>query len=196
MTGPDAGGAPGAVTPPDFRVCVYCGARTGHDPRHLAAAQAMGRAIATQGAGLVFGGGHVGLMGAVADAALAAGGHVLGVIPERLLQRELGHPRLQELRVVATMHDRKHAMAAAAHAFVALPGGLGTLEELFETWTWHQLGYHRKPIGLLNVAGYFDPMLAFLRHMGEEGFLAPDDLDTLCVDDDPERLVARLRDAA
>lgn len=179
-----------------FRVCVYCGSSPGHDPLHVASAQALGRALGARGMGLSYGGGRIGLMGALADAALAAGADVLGVIPERLMARELGHPGLQRLQVVGTMHERKHAMADAAHAFVALPGGLGTLEELFEVWTWRQLGYHHKPLGLLNVAGYFDPLLAFLRQAGEQGFVSAPDLALLLVDDDADRLLGRLQAAA
>jgi hypothetical protein len=179
-----------------FRICVYCGSRSGNDPRFADAAHAIGHAIGAEGFGLVYGGGNIGLMGTVADGALDAGAHVLGVIPDMLMARELGHPGIQELRVVGTMHERKHAMAAAADAFIALPGGLGTLEELFEVWTWHQLGYHRKPIGLLNVAGYFDPLLAFLKQSGDAGFVGEAHLDILQVDDDPVRLVARLRERA
>jgi uncharacterized protein (TIGR00730 family) len=186
-----------AGTPPAprrlFRVCVYCGSQSGHDVRYAEAARATGRALGEGGFGLVYGGGRIGLMGTVADAALAAGAPVLGVIPERLMARELGHPRLQELRVVGTMHERKHEMAGAADAFVALPGGLGTLEELFEVWTWHQLGYHAKPVGLLNVGGFFDPLLAFLRQAGDAGFIGVGHLGILQVDDDPVRLLARLR---
>jgi hypothetical protein len=179
-----------------FHVCVYCGSKAGGDPRFADAARALGRAIGEAGFGLVYGGGNIGLMGIVADGALDAGAQVLGVIPEMLMAREVGHAGVQELRVVGTMHERKHAMAAAADAFIALPGGLGTLEELFEMWTWHQLGYHRKPIGLLNVAGFFDPLLAFLAHAGAAGFVSAEHLGILQVDDHPMRLVARLHDRA
>ncbi len=181
---------------PPFRVCVYCGSQPGHDARFAQAARDVGMALGRAGLGLVYGGGRAGLMGAVADAALAAGAPVLGIIPERLMARELGHPRLQELRVVGTMHERKHGMADAADAFLALPGGLGTLEELFEVWTWHQLGYHRKPVGLLNVAGFFDPLLAFLQRSVEAGFVSAANLATLQVDDDATRLLARLKAAS
>jgi uncharacterized protein (TIGR00730 family) len=144
---------------------------------------------------LVYGGGRAGLMGTIADAALAGGADVLGVIPRRLMARELGHPGVQELRVVDTMHDRKLAMAKAAHAFVALPGGLGTLEELFEAWTWRQLGYHDRPIGVLDVAGYWAPLRSLVAHAIDEGFVDASELQRLVVDDDPARLLHRLRDS-
>ena len=136
-----------------MNICVYCGSRPGVVPAYAQAARDLGQAIARQGHGLVYGGGNVGLMGIVADAVLAAGGPVVGVIPEALVQREVGHQGLSEQHVVPDMHVRKRMMAERADAFIALPGGIGTLEELFEVWTWRQLGYHDKPIGLLNVAG-------------------------------------------
>ena len=148
-------------TPIVFSVCVYCGSRHGHDPRYTEAAVALGREIGRRGWQLVYGGGNVGLMGEVANATLEAGGRVVGVIPELLLAKEVGHRHLTELHVVHTMHERKKRMAELAHAFVALPGGIGTLEELFEVWTWRHLGYHDQPIGLLNVAHFYDPLLAF-----------------------------------
>jgi len=147
-----------------FTVAVYCGSRAGHDPRFAQAAQRLGQALGERGFRLVYGGGRSGLMGQVADAALAAGAQVLGVIPRRLMARELGHTGVQELRVVDTMHERKLQMAQAADAFVALPGGLGTLEELFEVWTWAQLGLHAKPCGLLDTDGFFAPLVGFLDH--------------------------------
>ncbi|MDE2276679.1 MAG: TIGR00730 family Rossman fold protein [Burkholderiales bacterium] len=155
-----------------FSVCVYCGSRHGARPAYTAAAQALGRAIGQRGWQLVYGGGKVGLMGEVADATLAAGGRVVGVIPETLQQREVGHRGLHELHVVPTMHLRKQLMAQRADAFVALPGGIGTLEELYEVWTWHQLGYHAKPVGLLNVDGYYDDLLRFMQGTVREGFLS------------------------
>jgi uncharacterized protein (TIGR00730 family) len=175
-----------------FSVCVYCGSRVGVDPRHAAAAHALGSLIGARGARLVYGGGRVGLMGVVADAALAAGASVLGVIPRSLMEREVGHRGLSELQVVETMHQRKRLMAEQADAFVALPGGIGTLEELFEVWTWRQLGYHDQPIGLLNVAGYYDPLLAFMRRTERAGFVSEETLAMLAVDDAPERLLERL----
>jgi hypothetical protein len=154
-----------------FSLCVYCGSRHGARPVYEDAARSVGRAIGERGWDLVYGGGNVGLMGVVADAALAAGARVTGVIPESLMQREVGHRGLHELHVVPTMHLRKQLMAERAHAFLALPGGIGTLEEFYEVWTWRQLGYHDQPIGLLNVDGFYDGLWAFMRRSVEEGFL-------------------------
>lgn len=179
-----------------FSVCVYCGSRNGAQPAYVAAAQAVGRAIGERGWQLVYGGGNVGLMGTVADATLHAGGRVVGVIPDTLMQREVGHAGLHELHVVPTMHVRKQMMAERADAFVALPGGIGTLEELYEVWTWRQLGYHDQPIGLLNTAGYYEALLAFMRHSVREGFLAPAQHALLQVDDDPPRLLETLHSLA
>jgi len=179
-----------------FSVCVYCGSRSGDDPRYAAAARAIGQAIGVIGGRLVYGGGRAGLMGELADAALAAGAQVLGVIPRRLMSRELGHPGIQELRVVDTMHDRKLEMARESDAFVALPGGIGTLEELFEVWTWRQLGYHGRPIGLLEVAQFWQPLRAAVAHASREGFVDRETLDTLVLDDDASRLLARLEGLA
>ncbi len=176
-----------------FSLCVYCGSRSGADPRHAAAARALGTALGRGGHRLVYGGGHAGLMGAVADATLAAGGQVLGIIPRRLVARELGHRGIQELRVVDTMHERKLQMAQAADAFVALAGGLGTLEELFEAWTWQQLGYHSHPIGLLDTAGFYAPLLALLAHTRDAGFVDAQQVERLRVDTEPERLLETLR---
>ena len=145
-----------------FSICVYCGSRHGSQSAYADAAQALGRSIGERGWQLVYGGGKVGLMGEVADAALSAGGRVVGVIPESLQRREVGHDGLDGLHVVPTMHLRKQMMAERADAFVALPGGIGTLEELYEVWTWRQLGYHNQPIGLLNTAGYYDSLLRFM----------------------------------
>jgi uncharacterized protein (TIGR00730 family) len=182
--------------PVAFSVCVYCGSRHGASPTYTAAAREIGRLIGERGWRLVYGGGNVGLMGEVADATLAAGGEVVGVIPERLLQREVGHRRLTELHVVGTMHERKQRMAEKAHAFVAMPGGIGTLEELFEVWTWRHLGYHDQPIGLLNTAGFFDPLLAFLARARDEGFLYDDQMAMLAVDADPAALLTQLAKAS
>jgi uncharacterized protein (TIGR00730 family) len=154
-----------------FSVCVYCGSRFGGSANFRAAAEALGQAIGQRGWRLVYGGGNVGLMGAVADAALAAGAEVVGVIPERLVALEVGHQGLSTLHVVPSMHDRKRLMAELADAFIALPGGIGTLEELFEVWTWRHLGYHDQPIGLLNVDGFYDGLLAFMRHTEASGFV-------------------------
>jgi uncharacterized protein (TIGR00730 family) len=155
-------------------ICVFCGSSAGANPAYRSAATELGSLLAAQGRRLVYGGGNVGLMGVVADAALASGGSVVGVIPQHLLDLEVGHQALTELRVVHSMHERKQQMSELADAFVLLPGGLGSLEEFFEIWTWGQLGLHRKPYGILNVAGYFDALLAFLDHAAEERFLHPE----------------------
>lgn len=173
-------------------VCVYCGSRAGDDPAFAAAAREIGSGIGRLGARLVYGGGRAGLMGLVADAALEAGAEVIGVIPQALMTRELGHAGLSELHVVETMHERKRQMAERSDAFVALPGGLGTLEELFEVWTWRQLGYHDKPLGLLNTGGYFDRLLAFLAETEAQGFVQPAQLRLLQVDTEPAALLRRL----
>jgi uncharacterized protein (TIGR00730 family) len=175
-----------------FSVCVYCGSRLGAQPAFAQAARDIGTSIGQQGGQLVYGGGHAGLMGMVADAALAAGATVVGVIPQALVERELGHQGLTELHVVQTMHQRKQLMAERSDAFVALPGGIGTLEELFEVWTWRQLGYHDKPVGLLNVGGYYDRLLAFLDETGAQGFVPDAQRALLQVDDDAQRLLDRL----
>lgn len=179
-----------------MKICVYCGSRHGALPAYTEAARALGTLIGQQGHGLVYGGGNVGLMGVVADAVLAAGGPVTGVIPEALVQREVGHQGLSEQFVVPDMHVRKRMMAERADAFVALPGGIGTLEELYEVWTWRQLGYHDKPLALLNVAGFYDGLLAFMDHTVAQGFLDTAQRGTLLVDDDPARLLARAVAAA
>ncbi len=177
---------------PALSVCVYCGSRHGVRPAYTAAARALGTAIGARGWQLVYGGGKVGLMGEVADAALAAGGRVIGVIPESLERLEVGHTGLHELHVVPTMHVRKQMMAERADAFIALPGGIGTLEELYEVWTWRQLGYHRQPIGLLNVEGYYDSLLGFMQHTVAEGFLSPAQHGVLQVGTEPETLLLDL----
>lgn len=171
--------------PVTFSICVYCGSRHGQDERFTQAAVALGHEIGRQGWRLVYGGGNVGLMGEVANATLEAGGRVVGVIPERLMQREVGHRQLSELHVVQTMHERKKRMAEMAHAFLALPGGIGTFEELFEVWTWRHLGYHQQPIGLLNVAGFYDPLLAFMRGTQDAGFVDAEQQGMLSVGTDP-----------
>jgi uncharacterized protein (TIGR00730 family) len=155
-------------------VCVYCGAQAGHDPRFAGAAAALGRALAARGLALVYGGGSVGLMGAVADAALAAGGRVVGVIPEFLATKELLHPRLTETVLVASMHERKRAMFERSRAFLVLPGGFGTLDEAFEMITWRQLGRHERPIVFVNVAGFFDSLLLHFERTIETGFVRPE----------------------
>jgi len=175
-----------------FSLCVYCGSRHGARPEYTAAARAVGAEIGRRGWQLVYGGGNVGLMGEVADATLAAGGRVVGVIPRTLMEREVGHRRLHELLVVETMHQRKQMMAERADAFVALPGGIGTLEELYEVWTWRQLGYHDQPIGLLNTAGYYDALLAFMSHSVDQGFLSRSQFDVVQTGAQPVDLLDRL----
>jgi uncharacterized protein (TIGR00730 family) len=171
---------------------VYCGSTPGKRPEYLALARTFGAVLAQRRLGLVYGGGSVGLMGAVADAALAAGAPVDGVIPRRLEEREVGHHGLTHLHVVGSMHARKQKMADLSDAFVALPGGMGTLEELAEMLTWAQLGIHEKPVGLLDVLGYWRPLVTFFDHAVEEGFLRPAHRALLLVDDDPGRLLDRL----
>jgi uncharacterized protein (TIGR00730 family) len=181
---------------PALSVAVYCGSRFGDAPAFAEAARELGRLIALGGAALVYGGGRVGLMGVVADAAIAAGGRVIGVIPQALMDREVGHAGLAELHVVKSMHERKHIMASRADAFIALPGGIGTLEELYEMWSWQQLGYHDKPVALLNVDGYYDALLEFTRVSHARGFVSDAQFNALLVDDDAARLLARVREAA
>jgi uncharacterized protein (TIGR00730 family) len=173
------------------RLCVFCGSSPGRDPAYGASAAQFGRILAERGIGLVYGGGRVGLMGVLADAALAAGGEVIGVIPQALLDREVGHQGLTELRVVGSMHARKALMSELADGFIALPGGIGTLEELFEVWTWAQLGLHRKPCGLLNVDGFFTPLVDFLDRQVEAGFIHPTYRAMLAVASTAEELLAR-----
>ena len=156
------------------QVCVFCGSSRGNDPAYVAAAENLGGELAQRGLGLVYGGGNIGLMGVLADAVLAAKGHVIGVIPEALLAKEVGHRGLPDLRVVKTMHERKALMADMSDAFIALPGGFGTLDELCEILTWAQLGLHSKPCGLLNVAGFYDPFLAHIDSAVAHGFMKPD----------------------
>ncbi len=176
-------------------VCVFCGSRHGGSPRYAQLARAFGEAIAGRGMGLVYGGGHVGLMGVLADAVLAAGRPVVGVIPRSLADKELAHRGLSELVVVETMHARKAVMADRADAFAALPGGYGTGDELFEILTWAQLGIHAKPVGLLNVAGFFDPLLFWLDHMVREDFLKETHRRLVHVAADPDGLLDLLASA-
>ncbi len=173
-------------------VCVFCAANPGFDPVFVERAAAMGRFLATTGRRLVYGGGCTGLMGALAEGALAGGGEVIGVMPRHLVDREVAHTGLTELRVVASMHERKSMLADLADGFLAMPGGLGTMEELFEIWTWGQLGLHRKPYGLLEVNGFYGPLLRFLDHAVAAGFVRPEYRATLVVDEDPASLVARM----
>ncbi len=174
------------------RVLVFCGSSPGARAEYAASAQELGGLIAQRGLGLVYGGASVGLMGAVADGALAAGGEVIGVIPRQLVEREIAHTGLTDLREVTTMHERKALMAELSDAVIALPGGTGTLDELFELFTWSQLGLHRMPIGLLDVAGYWQPLMAMLDHMVTERLLRAEHRDTLLVDEDASALLHRL----
>ena len=171
------------------RVCVFAGSSLGIRPEYRAAAAALGQALSDRRVELVYGGAHVGLMGVAADATLAAGGRVTGVIPDALVSKELAHTGLTELRVVASMHERKALMADLSDGFIALPGGWGTWEELFEVLTWAQLGLHRKPCGLLNVGGYFDGLLAFTTHAVREGFVRPQQNAMLLVATTPGALL-------
>jgi len=155
-------------------LCVFCGSNPGRDPAYIAAAKEMGALLARRGITLIYGGGSIGLMGAAADAALAAGGKVIGVIPRSLLQREMGHGRLTQQHVVGTMHERKALMNKLSDGFVILPGGVGTLEEFFEIWSWAQLGIHAKPFGVLEVNGFWQPLFAFLDQMAAQGFVRPE----------------------
>jgi uncharacterized protein (TIGR00730 family) len=173
------------------RVCIYCGSSPGSLPEYAAAAWRCGTVLAERGLTIVYGGGNVGLMGLLADAALAAGGEVIGVIPHRMVARELGHAGVTSLIAVDSMHERKQKMADLADAFLALPGGIGTMEELFEAYTWLQLGLHHKPVGLLNVAGFYDRLVEFLTHMRGQRFLKPEHLENLLVEDTVERLLDR-----
>lgn len=173
------------------RICVYCGSRKGRNQAYTDAAHTLGRTLADREIGLVFGGGQVGMMGAVADAVLDAGGDAYGVIPEALVEREIAHDRLTELDVVGSMHARKERMAQLADGFIALPGGYGTLEELVEMLTWAQLGFHRNPCGFLNVADYYAQLVGFFDHQVEEGFVDTVHRDMVVVTDDVEDLLDR-----
>lgn len=180
------------MSTPAFSLCVYCGSRPGTQPEFAAAASAVGKWIGVHGGQLVYGGGNNGLMGIVAQATLDHGGRVVGVIPKALEQREHSKLNCTELHVVDTMHQRKQIMAERADAFVALPGGIGTFEELFEVWTWKQLGYHDKPLGLLNVAGYYDMLLSFMSQSVTQGFLNDWQLEMLTVEASVDKLLPRL----
>jgi uncharacterized protein (TIGR00730 family) len=178
-----------------MRICVYTGTNPGAQPVYREAAYAFGRLLAQEGIGLVFGGASVGLMGAIADGALAEGGEAIGVIPSALKGIEAAHEGLTELRVTATMHERKAAMAELSDAFVALPGGIGTFEEIFEVWTWSQLGVQSKPCALLNVAGFYDRLVDFLDHVVAEKFVRPVHRGILLVESDPAKLLLAIREA-
>jgi uncharacterized protein (TIGR00730 family) len=175
-----------------MRICVYAGSNPGGDPAYAESAADLARLLAERGIGVVYGGAHVGLMGILADTALAAGGEVIGVMPQALIDREIGHPGLTELRIVGSMHERKALMAELSDAFVAVPGGIGTLEELIEVYTWSQLGIHQKACGVLNVDGYYDHLAAFLDHAVTQGFLRSQHRAVLSVADEPAELLDRL----
>ena len=186
------------MTPPGrlSAVCVFCGSSPGADAAYADAARDLGRRLARRGLTLVYGGARVGVMGALADAALDDGGRVVGVMPRALMAREVGHTGLSELLVVDTMHERKALLGERADAFLMLPGGAGTLEELFEVWTWAMLGIHAKPVALLDVAGFYAPLRAMVDHLTAEGFVRAAHRDALLADDDAERLLARLESYA
>jgi uncharacterized protein (TIGR00730 family) len=175
------------------RIAIYCGSSRGNDPVLQEAAAALVTYLVRQGIGIVYGGGKVGIMGVIADAALAAGGEVIGVIPESLLAKELGHATLTELHITRSMHERKQMMVDLSDGFIALPGGFGTLDELFETLTWLQLSFHHKPVGILNVNGFFDHLLVFLDHMTASGFLKPEHRASLLTETDPAALLTAMR---
>ncbi len=181
---------------PSFSVCVYCGSKPGTDPAFTQAAIQVGTWIGQHGGQLVYGGGRNGLMGIVADATMAAGGRVIGVIPRALVEKEWAHTGCTELHVVETMHERKQMMAEKADAFVALPGGIGTFEEFYEVWTWRQLGYHNKPIGLLNVNHYYEPMLNFLNSVVQSEFMGEWQMDLIQTHDNLAVLLPNLIQAA
>ena len=181
-----------AASEPAFSICVYCGSRPGEAQAFADVAAQVGHWIGRHGGQLVYGGGRAGLMGVVADATLAAGGRVVGIIPRVLVEREHAHRGCHELHVVETMHERKRQMAERADAFLALPGGIGTFEEFFETWTWRQLGYHDKPVGLLNQDGYYDAMLSFLQHSVASGFMGAAQMALIEVGTDWQALLGAL----
>lgn len=174
------------------RLAVYCGSASPSDPVYIDSARAVGRTLAERGIGVVYGGGRLGLMGAVADGALQAGGEVIGIIPTALVSAEVAHRGLTELHVVDTMHQRKQAFTDLSDGFINLPGGTGTMDELWEALSWAQIGYHAKPVGLLNVAGYYDHLIAFYARMGEVGFLRPQHQGVLTVDDTLDGLLAKM----
>ncbi|MFK7818693.1 MAG: TIGR00730 family Rossman fold protein [Planctomycetaceae bacterium] len=177
------------------RIGVYCGSRSGSDPDFEESPQELGRLIVSCGFGAVYGGGQVGLMGALADAVLENNGSIIGVIPEHLASIELQHPSVTDMRVVGSMHQRKALMIELSDAFIALPGGFGTMEELFEVLCWEKLGLHRNPIGLLNVNGFYDQLVSFIQHMDKTGFLNAGNLDALIVESEPEELMTRIEAA-
>ena len=174
------------------RVAVYCGSATPADPIYVDCARMVGRSLAERGIGLVYGGGKLGLMGAVADSALEAGGEVIGVIPQALVDAEVAHRGLSELHIVDTMHQRKQAFTDLSDGFITLPGGTGTMDELWEAMSWAQIGYHANPVGLLNVAGYYDGLIAFVKTMGDVGFMRAQHRGLLIADDSLDQLLARM----
>ncbi len=174
-------------------ICVFCGARLGNEPKYVAVAAAVGQAIAKAGLVLVYGGGRVGLMGAVADAALIAGGKVVGIIPKFLADKEIAHRGLSETHLVASMHERKTKMEELSDGFIALPGGAGTLEEIFEQWTWAQLGIHTKPIGFLNSEGFYDPLVEMFRRMRHSGFIQTELVDMLIIESEIATVLSRFQ---
>jgi len=174
------------------RLAVYCGSATPSDPRYIALASAVGRSLAERGIGVVYGGGKLGLMGAVASAAMAAGGEVTGIIPEALVSAEVANQDCTELRVVADMHQRKAAFTELSDGFLTIPGGVGTMDELWEAVSWAQLGYHAKPVGLLNAFGFFDHLLAFNRHMAEVGFVRPAHAGIIIAENELDLLLQRM----
>lgn len=182
----------GSTTAKPRRLCVFLGSSPGRSDVYRAAAQHLGALLAGRGIGLVYGGGAVGLMGVIADSVCAAGGEVIGVIPEALRAREHDHQGITELHVVKTMHERKAMMAKLADGFIVLPGGIGTFEEMFEVWTWAQLGYHEKPVGLLDVAGFYSPLSTFIDHVVDEGFLQQRHRAMLMIEDDAPALLDRM----
>jgi uncharacterized protein (TIGR00730 family) len=184
------------MTAPAFSLCVYCGSRPGANPAFAETARVVGQWIGEHGGQLIYGGGRNGLMGIVADATMAAGGQAVGIIPKALVEREWAHHGCTELHVVDNMHERKRMMADKADAFLALPGGIGTFEEFFEVWAWRQLGYHDKPVGLLDVAGYYDGLMAFMRTGVEQQFMSDAQMDLIRVDSDPAKLLPELVQAA
>jgi len=176
------------------RICVFCGSSAGSKPEYRACAQQLGAELTRRKIGLVYGGGNVGLMGAIADSVLEAGGEAIGVIPEHLMSREIGHNRLTKLHIVRSMHERKALMSDLSDAFIALPGGFGTLEEFCEVLTWSQLGLHAKPCGIVNVLGYYTPLLAMLDHAVQERFLKPQSRALVLARDKPAELLQALED--
>lgn len=176
-----------------MKIAVFCGSSSGKDPRFVETTQELGKYLAEQGIEVVYGGGNVGLMGTIATTVLDNGGKVYGVIPEYLKSKEIAHPNLTELHVVSDMHERKAKMAELADAFVALPGGAGTLEEIFEVWTWAQLGHHEKPCAFYNVMGFYEPLMSMVQQMSDAGFIRSQYIDMLIDADQPQELLAELR---